>query len=533
MVNPQSTGSGRYILHDAIASGGMATVHIARVVGPPGYNRIVAAKRLHPELAQDPEFLTMFRDEARIASRIRHPNVVPVLDVAIAGSDVVLVQEYVHGVALDRLLEAAEQRGQSVHPSIAAAIAVAVARGLHAAHEARDERGDPLHVVHRDVSPHNVLVGADGTPRLVDFGVAKASLSAHVTRLGMFKGKLGYSAPEQLRGAPAARALDVYAIGVVLWELLVGQPLHAGYAETEIVLRTVGGKLREPMAALANLRRAIPADQSAKIVALTPIVMRALATAPGDRFATAAKLAAAIAAAVKPASPSALSRWVRDLGADVLAERARLVAAAEGSPGVPASSSGARWERLLPSKPGELTPLESAIPLESVTPVEKPAVVRREARAGRAWLPLVAGLTIGIGTAVGSWSLVAHRTQAGTTTRPPATQTAAVLTPPPPTADQASIPLDRLPPVPPAVPETPPPQQRTADSEAVSPAKPASASKKTHRAPAPQASAPPGEPSDAPAAMPAAPAAEASENDICKPPFYFEGDKKIFKPECF
>jgi serine/threonine-protein kinase len=173
---------GRYALHRQIARGGMATIHVARLVGDEGFSRIVAAKRLLPELAEDPEFVAMFLDEARIASRVHHRNVVPVLDVVNTGDEVVLVQEYVHGVPLHWLLNRARQTEALIPIEISVAIACQVLAGLHAAHETTDEMGAPLHVVHRDVSPQNVMVATDGTARLLDFGVAKSLMAAHVTR---------------------------------------------------------------------------------------------------------------------------------------------------------------------------------------------------------------------------------------------------------------------------------------------------------------------------------------------------------------
>ena len=173
---------GRYVLHAAIARGGMATIHLARLLGAEGWSRMVAAKRLHAQFTGDPEFLAMFLDEARIASKVHHPNVVPVLDVVQTGTEVILVQEYVHGVPLDKLLRSAREAHVVLPVGVVVAIAADMLAGLFAAHEARDEMGASLDIVHRDVSPQNVIVGADGIARLLDFGVAKATLNVHVTR---------------------------------------------------------------------------------------------------------------------------------------------------------------------------------------------------------------------------------------------------------------------------------------------------------------------------------------------------------------
>jgi len=178
----QAITIGRYILHRQIARGGMATIHIARLMGDEGFSRIVAAKRLLPELAEDADFVTMFLDEARVASKVHHRNVVPVLDLVTTDSEVILVQEYVHGAPLHWLLRTARQSKAHVPVNIAVSIACQVLAGLHAAHETVDEIGMPLNIVHRDVSPQNIMVSLDGSARLLDFGVAKATMAAHVTR---------------------------------------------------------------------------------------------------------------------------------------------------------------------------------------------------------------------------------------------------------------------------------------------------------------------------------------------------------------
>src|SRR5271166_6095918 len=244
MAGPQVVG--RYMLHGKIASGGMAAVHLGRLVGAVGFSRTVAIKRMHPHLTEDPEFVSMFLDEARLAARVRHPNVVGTLDIVAEGGELFLVMDYVQGETLGRLLHASSKRGARVPVPIVAAIASGILHGLHAAHEARDEQGQPLGIVHRDVSPQNVIVGVDGVPRVLDFGVAKAVGRLQTTREGQLKGKLAYMAAEQIMGQEATRRTDVYAASVVLWEALAGRRLFRDDNEGAVLKRVLEGEIDPP-----------------------------------------------------------------------------------------------------------------------------------------------------------------------------------------------------------------------------------------------------------------------------------------------
>ncbi|RYE90996.1 MAG: serine/threonine protein kinase, partial [Myxococcales bacterium] len=229
MVPPSIKPSavGRYLLHDEIAAGGMGVVHVARQVGETGFSRLVAAKRLHADLALDQELVRMLSEEARVAARVRHPNVASTLDVVEDASEVLLVMEYLEGETLFRLIRASLERGQRLPLPIASAVLTGALLGLHAAHEATDERGRPLGIVHRDISPQNILVGADGLTRVLDFGVAKAASRTTVTARGAARGKLTYMAPEQARSLVVDRRADLFAAGIVLWEALAGARLFA------------------------------------------------------------------------------------------------------------------------------------------------------------------------------------------------------------------------------------------------------------------------------------------------------------------
>ncbi|HEY2368395.1 MAG TPA: serine/threonine-protein kinase, partial [Polyangiaceae bacterium] len=232
---------GRYALYKEIASGGMATVHLGRIVGAGGFSRPVAIKRLHAQYARDPSFVAMFLDEARLASRIFHPNVVAPLDVVSTDGELFLVMEYVRGASLSRLLRSALAGEGLVSPRIVSSVIGGLLYGLHAAHEARGDRGEALDLVHRDVSPQNVLVGVDGVSRVLDFGVAKASGRMQTTRDGQLKGKLAYMAPEQVKGEVVTRKTDVYAATVVLWESLTGRRLFKADNEANAIARVLAG----------------------------------------------------------------------------------------------------------------------------------------------------------------------------------------------------------------------------------------------------------------------------------------------------
>ena len=311
---------GRYVLYGELASGGMATVHFGRLSGPVGFSRTVAIKRLHPHYAKDPEFVTMFLDEARLCGRIRHPNVVPTLDVVATEGEIFIVMEYVAGEAFSKLMKTAQQRNIPVPPRVAATIISSVLHGLHAAHQAKDEHGRELGIVHRDVSPQNILVGSDGTSRVLDFGVAKAAGRLQTTRDGQVKGKIAYMPPEQLSGGVITRQSDIYASSVVLWEALCGRRLFDGETEAITLVRAIEGKIDLPSAINPALTAAV--DE---------VVMRGLARDPDARFATAREMALAIEQQIGLASPYEVGEWVELVAADELARRARTIAEIESA----------------------------------------------------------------------------------------------------------------------------------------------------------------------------------------------------------
>jgi eukaryotic-like serine/threonine-protein kinase len=328
--------AGRYVVGESFASGGTGTVHLGRIVGAGGFSRVVAVKRLFPAVAGDRGFREMLLAEARLVSRIRHPNVVPALDVVQVNDDVYIVMEYVHGPSLAQLLARARASGEPIPGDIASGIIEAVLLGLHAAHEARGEEGTPLGIVHRDVSPQNILVGADGVTRLIDFGIAKAATGIQITDPGILKGKMGYMAPEQFLYQPVSRHSDVYASSVVLWEALANQRLFEGRSKQlnqDPGDRSVRHAMETKVLPPSHVRSGIDASFDA-------VVMRGLEFEPNDRFPTAEAMAVALRSAHAVASPVDIARWLSRVAPDDLEmaeERVRLL---EQAPYVASTDGG-------------------------------------------------------------------------------------------------------------------------------------------------------------------------------------------------
>lgn len=309
----------------------MATLHLGRRLGEAGFARTVAIKRLRHELVSDPKFVAMFIDEARIAARIRHPNVTATVDVFRHEGELCLVLEYVHGESLRALLRAQIARG-CVDPRIAVSVICGALHGLHAAHEAKSEQGEPLGIVHRDISPQNILVGADGITRVVDFGIAKAAGRIETTETGQIKGKFAYMSPEQLTpGQALDRRTDVFCAGIVLWEALAGRRLFAG--EDEIA--TVANVSSKEVPALRDISPAVSPE-------LEQAVLRALERAPEKRFQTAREFARAIEKSVEggPATAPLVGEWVEELAQKRLDLLDSYLLAIEGT--VPSDDEDAR-----------------------------------------------------------------------------------------------------------------------------------------------------------------------------------------------
>jgi serine/threonine-protein kinase len=368
---------GRYALYGVIASGGMAKVHLGRVLGAAGFSRVVAIKRLHAQFGAEPSFVSMFLDEARLASRIRHPNVVPTLDVVATDGELFLVMEYVQGEALWRLLRTAKgYEGGRIPVAYAASILAGALHGLHSAHEAADEQGEPLRIVHRDVSPQNILVGVDGVARVLDFGIAKSLGRLQTTRDGQLKGKMAYMAPEQLRGAEVDRRTDIFAASIVLWEALTGERLFAAESDVVVFGRVLAAEARPP----SELAPGISPE-------LDAIVLKGLSRLPEGRYATARDMARALEQSVPLVAPSEVGDWVARLASDDLALRARHVAAIEGKLG--------RTSMPPPSLPG---PLSLPPPAPSTSSGQAPATETTGSPSASRALPRSEDRGIGVGT---------------------------------------------------------------------------------------------------------------------------------------
>ena len=388
---------GRYAIYDEVAAGGMATVHFGRLLGPVGFSRTVAVKRLHPTYARDPEFVAMFLDEARVCGRVRHPNVVSMLDVVATQGELFLVMDYVLGDSLARLSRSARRLGEAMPLPVVSNILGGVLHGLHAAHEARGERGEPLDIVHRDVSPQNVLVGVDGLARVVDFGVAKATGRLQSSRDGQIKGKIAYMSPEQLRSVPIDRRTDVYAAAVVLWEVLAGRRLFESESEGGMV----GKILEEPIAPPSTYAGPLPAG-------LDALVMRGLERRRERRFQSAREMALALETCVRPALTSEVSTWVERVAGEVVHARARRVseiesASSSNSVDVVAAVAATRTDLDVPivaNASREPPPSKDASQLSSISvtfgPPERP---HRRGWVFAAAAVLLLGLLVGTGLA--------------------------------------------------------------------------------------------------------------------------------------
>ena len=298
---------GRYTLVRSLGAGGMAELFLARVDGLGGFSKLCALKRILPHKASNERFIRMLLNEARLVATLDHPNIAQVHDIGVENEQYFFAMEYVHGQDLRHVLHAAPAHRLGLANAIH--VAVGVLAGLHHAHEARDATGASLEIVHRDVSPSNVLISYQGAVKLVDFGVAKAATVISETREGVIKGKYGYMSPEQCLGAPLDRRSDIFAVGIVLWEMTVGRRLYKLAGDLQTMQRVVYVDAPKPSRFIPDYPRALEA-----------IVMRMLSRDPANRYQTAEEAQLALETFARDSrlhvSALTMSAQLRDLFSD-------------------------------------------------------------------------------------------------------------------------------------------------------------------------------------------------------------------------
>jgi serine/threonine-protein kinase len=288
----------------------MASVYLARAEGAPGFEKLVALKRIHPHLADEKDYVEMFLDEARIASRITHANVCSVFDFGEAAGEYFIAMEYLVGEPLSRVhrrvLAHADQRSSPLLAARMARVIAQACEGLHAAHELQDADGESLHVVHRDVSAENLFVTYDGATQVVDFGIAHARQRVHHTEAGQVKGTFPYMAPEQMTAAVVDRRVDIWALGAVLWELLTLRRLFLRDTDVNTMYAVLSGEIRPP----SDYRSEVPAE-------LDEIVLKALQRDPTERWQSAREMGTALrrflANQEELVGPAEIADWMEEL----------------------------------------------------------------------------------------------------------------------------------------------------------------------------------------------------------------------------
>jgi serine/threonine protein kinase len=395
----------RYELLYPYAQGGMATVWAARISGKHGFEKIVAVKTILPHLSREESFRTMFLDEARIAARIRHPNVADIDDLGEQAGTLYMVLEWVDGDSLARLHDAALRAREPFPLPILLRLLADTCAGLHAAHELRDETGHLLGVVHRDVSPQNVLVTTGGAVKVIDFGIAKAvDRLSEQTKTGYVKGKVEYVAPEQVMRRRVDRRADVWAIGTILYQYLAGRLPFEAEGELATLRLLTSGRPPRP------LPPTVPA-------AVAEIVMRALSFSPEARFKTALELERALEAAMpEPVGPPEVAAFVKKHLRERIESRRKALAEALRESAERRGEGGSRDRASLPPEavplatpagarpvvPGPTAPLVEGVETSGTGRVELPTRIRGPALSrGHIALVLVATAVL-----LGVWSAV-------------------------------------------------------------------------------------------------------------------------------
>lgn len=301
---------GQYVLQRQLAVGGMAEIWLATTQGPAGFQKDVVIKRILPQFANDATFVEMFLDEARLAASLSHPHIVSIFNLGKDGDSYFIAMEFIDGYDLSRLIVRAKTRGLSVPAHIAVRIVADACAGLDYAHNFVDREGNRVGLVHRDISPHNLLISRNGVVKLVDFGVAKAASSVHKTQTGMVKGKLAYLSPEQIHAKVLDGRSDIFAMGIVLYELLTGERPFGGESE----LLAISAILNEPHQPMSNFRADLPAG-------LDEIIARALEKQAKDRFQSAAEMERALELWLKEQQQLVTQRDLADFLTGLFSER--------------------------------------------------------------------------------------------------------------------------------------------------------------------------------------------------------------------
>src|SRR3954466_342006 len=451
---------GRYELLLPIAKGGMASVWAARLKGTRGFQKMVAIKTMLPGLVDDLHFERMFLDEASLASQVRHPHVIEIMDLGEVDRILYLVMEWVDGEPLNIIMKYAATRG-GIPLAIAVSIAAEACRGLHAAHELRDDNGTLVGLVHRDVSPQNVLLTYEGVVKVVDFGVAKAtSRASHETEAGQLKGKIAYMSPEQLRGERIDRRTDVFAVGILLYMMTTGTHPFRGDDQGSTIRRISDD---EPVTPPSSIVPGYPAG-------LEAVVLQALAKDASKRYPTANDmligLTRALPPSMRPSTDEEVAEFLRALLPDRLEKRKSAIKAAlEAADRREQGKSGPRLAES--DSPDEApTVLEGLVSSREVTPSAEgqqslPGASNRESASlardsrgvpdrNRMRTALSAALIAALGIIV---ALLISRRPGPTVAAidPPAVPpTLAVVRDPPPPADEPAVkPMEPLPPTPP------------------------------------------------------------------------------------
>lgn len=358
------TRLGRYDVGVRLAAGGTASVYLARLSGPHSFERLVALKIIHDHLLDEPEFIDMFLDEANLASRLSHPNIVHVYELAREDDVLFLAMEYLHGQPLSRLYKRANERGVRLPYDVVAWVGAESAEGLHHAHELADDDGTRLGLVHRDVSPQNIFITYDGQVKVVDFGIARAEGRIAKTALGKIKGKFSYMSPEQAQGQDIDHRADLFALGATVYEVATGERLFKGEDELDTLRKVVSCEVPDPR----EKRDDFPAE-------LHDIMAKALAPALDARYADgqqfASDLRSFIASRGQPQLRDRLSQLMNELFADERALKERAIVELRQRGLEPAESTAAVTQ----SEPPDETRLASEVDSAARAPARRSPVL--------------------------------------------------------------------------------------------------------------------------------------------------------------